>query len=391
MPIRAFEFKDLRTGWHLERMEFGDFNLLVGESGVGKTRILASLYESLTTGRSGLFVPEQCRWSVELESESDAYTWSVETGAAVKTGSDNANAGRWGPRVSILSESILRNGSELASRRKGRVSFAGRSDIPKLTQTESLVSLFNGEEAMQPLHRTCTQFALSETTNDKGEFADDDVEVLRKSCHTLDDLRRYAGASLLSKARVIQERFPEAFTRVVRSFVGVFDDVSSVTVEYIDTRSELDYRELAVNRSLPQKILAVLITERGVRDPYRHHVMSSGMRRTLWHLLEVELSPPGTIIAIDEIENSLGTNCLPDVIDALMYRSGEIQVIATSHHPYIINNVPRQMWRVITRAGSTVTAKRATDFPALSTRSKQDAFLLLLKAQQDSQSDEVDG
>lgn len=40
MFIKRFEYEALRTGWKLERTEFDAFNLLVGNSGVGKTKIL---------------------------------------------------------------------------------------------------------------------------------------------------------------------------------------------------------------------------------------------------------------------------------------------------------------------------------------------------------------
>ncbi len=41
MKIKTFEYRDLDTGWHLNVMDFDQINLLVGASGVGKTKIPA--------------------------------------------------------------------------------------------------------------------------------------------------------------------------------------------------------------------------------------------------------------------------------------------------------------------------------------------------------------
>jgi len=43
MRIKRFSYENKATGWKLEPMEFGDFNLLVGVSGVGKSKILDAL------------------------------------------------------------------------------------------------------------------------------------------------------------------------------------------------------------------------------------------------------------------------------------------------------------------------------------------------------------
>ena len=77
------------------------------------------------------------------------------------------------------------------------------------------------------------------------------------------------------------------------------------------------------------------------------------------HLLELALASPGTVIVIDEFENSLGVNCLPALSDLLLDHARELQFILTSHHPYVINNIPSTWWKVVTRQGGVVTVKDA--------------------------------
>ena len=106
------------------------------------------------------------------------------------------------------------------------------------------------------------------------------------------------------------------------------------------------------------------------------------MRRTLVHLLELALSPPGTVLLIDEYENSMGVNCLPAVTEQILERAGDLQFIITSHHPYVINNVDKKHWMVVRRRGSVVEVVPASAIPSLDTRSSQDAFIQLMNAEE---------
>lgn len=44
MKVKKFSFKNKNQNWHLENTYFDNLNLLVGASGVGKTRISKALY-----------------------------------------------------------------------------------------------------------------------------------------------------------------------------------------------------------------------------------------------------------------------------------------------------------------------------------------------------------
>ena len=105
--------------------------------------------------------------------------------------------------------------------------------------------------------------------------------------------------------------------------------------------------------------------------------MSSGMLRTLIHISEIYLSTPGTVILIDEFENSLGINCIDILTDDLIHENKTLQFIATSHHPYIINNIPYEYWKIVTRKGGHINIRNASDYSL--GKSKQEAFLQLTK------------
>ena len=103
--------------------------------------------------------------------------------------------------------------------------------------------------------------------------------------------------------------------------------------------------------------------------------ISDGMFKTLVYLSEVTLCSPGTVLLIDEFENGLGLNCLGIVLEEMMEKNN-VQLILTSHHPYIINNIPPQHWTVVMREELMIHSKSAVELGIGET--KYDAFFELM-------------
>lgn len=103
--------------------------------------------------------------------------------------------------------------------------------------------------------------------------------------------------------------------------------------------------------------------------------ISDGMLKTLVYLSEVTLCIPRTVLLIDEFENGLGLNCLGIVLEEMMEKNN-IQLILTSHHPYIINSIPPQHWIVVMREDLTIHSKSAAELGIGQT--KYDAFFELM-------------
>jgi hypothetical protein len=106
--------------------------------------------------------------------------------------------------------------------------------------------------------------------------------------------------------------------------------------------------------------------------------MSSGMQRYLSFLVHLSFAPRGTVALIDELESSFGINCLPAATDFLLSRAPDLQLILTSHHPYIIQKLPIDLWKIVTRKGSHVRVLNASAIPALQARSHVDRFTRLI-------------
>ena len=102
------------------------------------------------------------------------------------------------------------------------------------------------------------------------------------------------------------------------------------------------------------------------------------MYRTLSQIVTLTLADDGDVILIDEFENGLGINCIDNLADMALEPDANIQIIMTSHHPYIINAIPFNDWRIVSRTGSNVSVNTAKDLN-LGTHSKHDAFMQLIQ------------
>ena len=86
------------------------------------------------------------------------------------------------------------------------------------------------------------------------------------------------------------------------------------------------------------------------------------MFRTLMHIAELYLLPDHSVVLIDEFENSLGVNCLSQVTESILNQGENQQFIITSHHPYVINNIDFEYWKIVTRKGNIVKIRNSSEF-----------------------------
>ena len=389
MAIRSFEFYDSFREWSLEKMAFSDFNLLVGISGVGKTRILEALKTIKKAGLRSAKDADGCKWTLYLTAGEETYAWSAETSIASKdpgmspSEMDKESADGDDDSPEFISEEIVQVGEgTVVSRSTDQFKFQGNI-LPKLKRTESAITLLRDEDAIKPIRSALSRFMFSEPASLLGDnrFLGVDTVALnsaRARYKTLASLREATSdLPAFIRAYILQKDHPEAFQEVVAQFCEIFPTVEEVHVDYL---SDLDPAgAMAIAPPVARlSILGVGIKERGVARLVCTPRLSSGMVRSLVHLFELHLAPPGTVVAMDEFENSMGVNCLPDIMDRLLERSRDLQFIVTSHHPYIINNVPAERWKVVTRRGGVVSVKDAETIPALTTGSKHDRFVQLL-------------
>lgn len=383
--IEKFQISDRETNWDLQPTCFGPVNLLVGVSGAGKSRILQSLSRATRCGAGLAPAPANSTWRLRLNASGRVFDWEVETGSADDGGASIAVEGDFVTlyestyrtrKARFLKERLVdKDGAVIASREGDRVRL-GASATPKLKETESLISLFQKEDTIAPLFEDLSHVYTSSVADFEFPFWQRrQVERWRKTIASVEQLRRTIKVPLLVRFDLLQTLAPQEYNDIVTSFTEIFDTVTAVNVGLARDLLKTDLDDEDSDR------LTVTIEEAGVPKPIRLHDLSSGMRRTLRHLVELALTPPGSTILIDEYENSLGVNCLPSITRHLLNRTREIQLIATSHHPYVINNIDLSYWKIVSRRGSQVYVRDAAAIPELQTASKQDAFVRLMNAE----------
>jgi predicted ATPase len=380
MAIKTLEFEDLHQRWKLQKTAFDSFNLLVGLSGVGKTRTLRVL-ESIGRAARGDANHgfRHCKWTVEVDTAKGLFFWSA------RTVPDEVTANEDDPDDNIIRISPIENirfvfeevrtakGDVIVHRDEESLSLLGEK-YPRLRSTDSIISLLEEEpistirEALSAIHYSRTQ-----TERQPRPFEREKLEKLIAETLSVDALKQNRSLDLISKAYVLKERFPEQFDWVKEQMMEIFG-----TIAELDIGPRRSFS--TVPTSGPFDLLVPAFKERGVDGWIHGGNMSSGMLRTLMHLLELHLEPPGSVLLIDEYENGMGVNCLPQVTELILERSSELQLIFTSHHPFVINEISKQFWLVMQREGHEVQVKRYADIERLNTKSNQDAFIQLINA-----------
>ena len=375
MRIHALEYRNQERGWSLLRTTFSDLTLLVGISGVGKTQILKSIM-SLKRIAHGANI-KGVGWDIEFAAtDTDMYRWCGEFDtteedsltAAVPTDPEQEDT----HKVPILSEELQLNGDTIVRRKAHDIELRGEK-TPRLSPFESVLSILSQEQGVTQAHNAFGNIIHSDRSStpsfsfrlghfDKAVARYDTLKKIQES--ELDAFSRLALAYL---------NLPQIFDMIKSRFISIFPQVVDVKLE------PTEIPEMPFITKYP--VLQIL--EKGVEKWISQQNVSSGMFRTIIQLSELYLSPDGTVVLIDEFENSLGVNCLDVLTDDLLDHNRRLQFIITSHHPYIINNVSSERWKIVTRSGGTVRTRNADDLRI--SRSSHESFLQLLNNEQFTQ------
>lgn len=378
MYIKSLAAKNVAEGWELEEVKL-DYNLtlLVGISGAGKTQILRSL-DNLKRIINGGAV-EGFEWKVVFElGEGEEYEWrgkfSVRKDYKPENEKDeNSNKTkknlspvlfRYDP-VELVEEYLLNvnNGSVIIKRTKEQTLYRG-DKMPKLSKDESTLHLFQEEELFSEIVQHFNYLLFKDQTRrvDHVILSEQEIRLVFKhnGIGIEAEQLKITGHNNVFKYSLVEEEIKHL---IDSAFMDVFPEVEEIS-------SRIYFSE-------DNKLLKLRIKLKDSDTWIEQEQISSGMLRFLMLLIDLYLSPDGSIFLIDEIENSLGINCLDEYVHQLQHANRNIQIIATSHHPYIINNIPYQQWKIVRREGAIISVTDAEELGI--GQSRQDAFLQLNK------------
>ena len=371
MKIQSFKFSNNKENWHIEEVKFENLNLLVGASGVGKTRILKALELIRDVALGSNRNLDNLEWSINFSHLGQNYRWELKS-SSIKNEEIFINLNE-SEQTEIVYEKLVRydDDSEIEILlRSGLDSKFNNEKLPKLKRTESAITLLSEEDLIIPVRQAFKQLIFNFETRQKWMiglgYDPAKMELLDEIKLNAYDFQEYfAGDPPVLKAFCLQKFFPHLFNEIKEYYIDIFPELKDVRVSS-KRDSDGDF------------LLFFEIQENGLEDWIPQQRISSGMFRTLIFLIEVISAPKESVILIDEFENSLGINCMAELTDFLLDKSPDVQFILTSHHPYIINNIPWKTWQIVSKSGNKVRVKKASDIPALDTASSLDKFTQLI-------------
>ncbi len=371
MRIKRVAFWDNKLEWRFESIDFSNLALLIGVSGVGKTKILKGIL-SLKEIANGASL-NGIAWDITFSTVNNVeYRWQgeFETKKNLPIILDEEDENN---EFTIVREHLFKDGNLLIERTPNDIMFKGKTTL-KLSPFQSVVEILGREEDISPVQQAFNQILYSDNSSSVNAFDNIPQRVLSLLSNSNISLQRNITLDLESiktsnlptfvKLALIASDYSQIFNKIKRRFIDIFPQVKDVKIETITDNDNTSFL-----------LFPIQIKEKNVNDWISQNNISSGMLKTLILITEIYLSPEGTVILIDEFENSLGVNCI-DVVTDLLAENSNIQFILTSHHPYIINNIRMEYWKVVTRRGGVVTVKDAKDLNL--GKSKHQAFTQLI-------------
>lgn len=368
MKIISFSYYDKTRDWGFENLEFLKLTLLVGASGVGKTQILRALenLKKIVDGKS----LNGIKWEIAFESlDNKIYNWKGEFEEKNYMLPDAAVDRQEEPV--ILWENLSEGDCEIVTRNENGIIFRGEKTV-KLAANQSVIYLLKAEPDIEMAEKGLSKIKMMETPVPDMPIYVSEValDLLVKTYNHRPSLINFKntdiGFLLLITSRIKDDSL---FKSIKKRYIDIFPQVEDIRIV-----RKISNRNLS---SMQADEYIIQIKEKGVEKWISQSDISSGMLRSLMQISEIYLCPEGSVLLMDEFENSLGVNCIDELTNDILSVDRNIQFILTSHHPYIINNIPYQNWKIVTRKGGKVMVKSATDYRI--GESKHDYFMQLLQ------------
>ncbi|MFI4910381.1 MAG: AAA family ATPase [Sedimentisphaeraceae bacterium JB056] len=368
MKIIKFSFQDNLHQWQLDPIEFKGFNLLVGVSGVGKTQILSSLRTTVDIAKGHEF--NGISWSISFSTDNDkTYKWSGEFETLINEQSDGFEEDLYGlsRKPKIKKERLESSGEVIIDRRGSKITLCDNT-IPILCPHQSALYLLRYEPRVSPASLAFEQVINSDTVKTVQNtylYHIHTVTDVIKKFNTLEKIQATKFNTLV-KLSLLNHCSPDFFEEIKEEFIGIFPQVEDIKIE--TSQQNFEDKTLITHN--------LLLKEKGIRGWVDQARISSGMYKTFLQLAQMHLWPRNSVIIVDEFENSLGINCIDALTDAIMSHPGDLQFIITSHHPYIINNISPDHWKVVQRRFDRVTTSDAKSLGL--GKSNHEAFIQLI-------------
>lgn len=363
MKILEYRYRDAK-GWDFDKVRFGNLNLLVGDSATGKTRLLNTIFNL------GRFVAakefKSGQWEITIEQAGVTYIWGLQT-----TEKDNS--------LSKIARDFLwrKDGDELVplvERDANSFSYMGKI-IPKLPLTETSISLLKEEDTIRPLYEAFSAIKFRRFSRDALSRVSEFQVLPMKLVESFEENRGLkevfeTDMGLSASLFILSKYFKNIYKEIVDLYRKFFPFVQEARMT--------DLTEIRPNIASGGFIPVFTIREHGSDNWVPIGDLSSGMQKVLLILTDVSIIPEESVYMIDEYENSLGINAIDFFPDFILGLEKKVQFFITSHHPYLINEIPPNNWYIFHRNGMRVTIQHGEELTQRFGKSKQQAFIQLI-------------
>ncbi|MFQ2224505.1 AAA family ATPase [Aeromonas enteropelogenes] len=372
MKILKFSFNDSIKKIRINEIEVGNKNLLVGVSGAGKTTIMTALGK-IKRISSGTSSPGDS-WSITFIDNNGC---RVDWYGQFKTDTEYDEE----DNAELISESIIVDGEQLYIKKNG-VSFLAGNKLPSIDKNKSIIHSLRDDDSVKDIY-TCLQSIVLISSNARNLLDELMIPYFNESASkTLAKEAKEDGKKMSLSLTKINELLPSLDIRHKIYFCSKYDTKQFEYFSFVFKSIFPHVKEVKpVKRRAPsnsvnpkQGVSISLVMEDN--STVAQENISSGMFKSMIIIAFLYLGAKNTVLLIDEIENGLGVNCLPDIISEL--QGASVQTIISTHHPRIINEIKPKDWHIVTRNGGLITASRADEI--VDSTSVHDPFIKLINS-----------
>lgn len=379
MKLDTYHYKDT-DNWNFSEITIRRVNLFVGATGSGKSRLLNTIsnLSEFITERSNIKALggttfKAGQWELQFSHKTDKFNWSCRS-------SDTPERGR-AVDSEELSVTDSNGGRTLIYKREGPKFNYKSSELPRLSPNTTGLYLFREEPAITALYEWFTKIL-------RRNFQGDDLlqacgyQSVPRDADIVQDKEKtkrpgseptfIVPLALSVRLNLLKRFHSELFYDLINLYRSVFPAIQQCDVK--------DATELKLELPVPDKgkTPVFFIKERDVDQPVPLHELSSGMQKVLLIMTDILTLPQDGTYLIDEYENSLGVNAISFLPELLLTYGQSSQFVITSHHPYLINNIPLDDWHIFHRRGSNVSIRPGKEFAEKFGASRQQAFTKLV-------------
>ena len=362
MRINWIEFKNLDTGLIINKTSFNkELTLFVGRSGAGKTQILEVISTFCNTATGGIIDTGHFKGAISFSIDDDDFEWNVHVAREdldiISSVTKRINDERFffsdsNEATSIIkSETLSCNGNTIFKRTSQKLIMNGQ-ELPQISNDFSLIYQYrsndllrNVYDCMNGLYNSNKISPLFSWRIQYSFFKTMESELLK--CKTEDEYREKFPTSISTPNKIY-------FLKKTNKNIGLYDILLKYYKNIFPDVDDFVFKLDRENRSMES-----YVRTNGSNIPYDS--ISAGMRKTISFLVDLLTISNNYVVLIDEIENGLGVNCLDEVYDLLTSLRTDLQLIMTSHHPYIINNVNPESCKIVDRKRNVISTYSAKE------------------------------